>query len=270
MEKEQHSVQPVENMQVVHTPEPESNFSIEVYSGASTLQLTEEESRKLSARFEDDEIEIRPDGFLYVPQALIRQRLNKVIGAGAWSIVLLREKIEQLTEKSNKLYFDGAMMIRGKFVARSIGEASYFTTNQNQSRASALEAAKSDCMVRCVKDLGIALEVYEPAFCRKWQKQFAIKVWVKEPNRDKKTLWRRRDVDPFPYETGEFTPVPSVPVKEEKKVVSPITEEWKTELSNRKTKEDLIALYNQNKKVVDEWPELKKAFKDREAELNKK
>lgn len=270
MEKEQSSVPPVENMQVVHNPEPETNYSIEVYNGASMLQLTKEESEQLSARFEDDEIEIRPDGFLYVPQALIRQRLNKVIGPGAWSIVLLREKIEPLKENSNKLYFDGALMIRGKFVARSIGEASYFTTNQNQSRASALEAAKSDCMVRCVKDLGIALEVYEPAFCRKWQKQFAKKVWVKEPNRDAKTLWRRSDVDPFPYETGDWVAKPTVAQKEEKKVASPITEEWKQELANRKTPEDLIALYNQNKKVVDEWPELKVAFKQREIEVKKK
>ncbi len=260
-----------ENKTVVQVEEITNTHAVEIYKGASTLELEKADQEKLFASFEMEQYEIRPDGHIYVPQALIRGRLNSVVGVGQWAIVLLRDRVEQLNEKSYKLFYDGALLIRGKFVSRSTGEATYFTTNPNQSWASALESGKSDCMVRCVKDLGIALEVYQPAFVRKWQKEYAKRVWVQD-RQERKVMWRRIDVDPFNNETGDWQAKFSVPGHEPKKPIeatkiNPVSREWLDQIDDCKNLTDLTALYNMNKKDIDAWPELFKAFKDRQAKL---
>mgnify|MGYP003745139539 CR=1 FL=1 len=183
---------------------------VDVYINASTLELTADEQTKLMAPFADEEYEIRPDGFIYIPQALIKRRLNEVIGVGQWALVKVHDRYEQIKEGRYRMYFDGALMIRGKFASRSVGEAVYNQSNDNQSWASALEAAKSDTIVRCCKDLGIASEVHQPAFVRRWQKANAIKVFVKKTDfkgvEKSEIAWRRKDVDPFYNESG---PVPT-------------------------------------------------------------
>lgn len=196
-----------QNLSLQHS---DNNHELSIYGGSSSLKLTESEAQKLSAKFADEDYEIRPDGFIYVPQALIRKRLNDVIGNGQWSINLIKTVKEEINGKF-KVYFDGYMMIRGCFVSRSTGESMYNPTNPNSSWGTAQEGAKSDCFVRCVKDLGVALEVYEPQFVRKWQKNFAKKVRVQEPGKQQKILWRRIDVDPYDYETGDYINTPHVP-----------------------------------------------------------
>jgi hypothetical protein len=191
--------QPKENLQVAKVP-------VDVYINASTLSLTTEENQKLMAPFADDEYEIRPDGFIYIPQALIKRRLNEVLGVGQWALVKINDRFEEKKAGVYRIFFDGALMIRGVFASRSVGESMYNETNPNQSWASALEAAKSDTIVRCCKDLGIASEVHQPAFVRAWQKKNAVKVFVKKEKANgvegTDIAWRRKDVDPFYNETG--------------------------------------------------------------------
>lgn len=191
--------QPSENLQVA-----KFDPSV-VYANASKLQLSESEMKALSAPFDDDEYEIRSDGYIYIPQVLTLQRLNQVIGIGKWSLLLINNGKDEIAKDQYKVFYDGAMVIRDCFVSRSVGEAQYSRNNKNQSWASAFEAAKSDCRQRCCKDLGIANDAWNPSFIRRWQKEHAIKVFVEE-NGQKKTVWRRKDLDPFYNETG---PVPS-------------------------------------------------------------
>lgn len=218
MEKNQ--TQPKENLQVAPI-ETSAMIPADIYVQASTLELTADEQKNLMAPFDDDEYEIRPDGFIYIPQALIKKRLNDVVGIGQWAIIKIKDHAREVKQDLFKVFFDGALMIRGKFASRSVGEASYSIKNSNQSEASALEAAKSDTIVRCCKDLGIASEVHQPAFCRKWQKKYAVKVYVKKKSLDGRDItevaWRRKDVDPFFNETG---PVLTAPVVQEDKKVN--------------------------------------------------
>ena len=174
------------------------------YAGASQLKLSESEMKALSDPFDDLDYEIRPDGFIYLPQVLGTQRLNKVVGVGQWTILLINTGSQQMTANLNKVFYDGALVIRGCFVSRAAGEASYSVDNNNQSYASALEAAKSDCRQRCCKDLGIAADAWNPAFVRAWQKKNAVRVYVKDDKSrtGNKVVWRRKDVDPFWNETG--------------------------------------------------------------------
>jgi hypothetical protein len=123
----------------------------------------------------------------------------------------VRRFVQTVRTDQFKVFYDGALMIRGGFVSRSCGEAQYSRRNQNQSWASALEAAKSDCRVRCCKDLGIDSDSRNPSFVRRWQKEHGIRVLVRDDQGRNSVVWRRKDIDPFWNEVGPAPTGPTVP-----------------------------------------------------------
>lgn len=174
------------------------NEALQLYSTASTLQLTKEESTALILAFDDSIVEIRPDGHIYIPQSYYRNRLNEVVGIGQWGLIP-KGQHQEVNGGKTKLFLNGVLMIRNCFVSEAVGEAELFGDNPNQSIASCWESAKSDCITRCCKDLSIAKQIYEPAYVRLWQAQYAIAVWV---NGKQKPQWRKKDALPFLNENG--------------------------------------------------------------------
>jgi hypothetical protein len=101
--------------------------------------------------------------------------------------------------------------VRGCFVSKAIGESNYFPKSQDGknnkmfSWASAHESAKSDCIVRCGKDLGIGKELWQPRFSRDFLKDFCLKVFRKETGNHNQNgtwqkgsyQWRMKDSEPF-------------------------------------------------------------------------
>jgi hypothetical protein len=245
------------------------------YAGASMLKVTTEEQAELMAPFPDEAFEIKPQGFVYLPHMLIRQKLNRVLGIGNWSLIP-KNISEEINGDKVKVFFTGALYIRGCFVSIDTGEGTYFKNNFEQSYASATSAAKSDCMVRTAKDIGVAWQMWDPSFMRTWQKKHGVRVWVTDDGtangKNKKVLWRRKDLDPFWNETGVVPNKPTVDQREQKTEQNPkrpITEAWAKSIAAVESKTELLELYNANKSTIDEWPELKLAFKNREAQLPK-
>jgi len=166
----------------------------ELYGNASVLTLKREEQENLQKSVNPNEIEIRPDGFIYLPQIFYRLKLNEVIGAGQWA--LIQNGKPSIIE--NTICFDGSLYVRGCFISRSVGEGDYHPNNPMSSWASTLESAKSDCLVRCCKDLGIGKEVWMPRFIEKWIAENAIRVFRSEINKGSGGYqWRRKDAKPF-------------------------------------------------------------------------
>lgn len=140
---------------------------LDIYRGASSLKLTDEEGRTLRAPFPDDVIMERPiDHLLYVPQVFIRERLNDVIGVGQWALIPHSVKRDGRT-----VLFDASLYIRDHFVARAMGGADYIPSNPKHSWDDAWESAKSDCITRCCKDLGIAADLWKPGFADAWRER---------------------------------------------------------------------------------------------------
>lgn len=54
-----------------------------------------------------------------------------------------------------------ALYCQGKFVAQSLGEHTFYGDN-NMHYGKACESAKSNALMRCCKDLGIASELWDP------------------------------------------------------------------------------------------------------------
>jgi hypothetical protein len=153
----------------------------------------------LLQKIDDDQVEIRPDGLVYLPEIRYRRILNRTFGPGAWALMP-----RSIDLGDNMLYYRGALFVHGRFVSEAIGEQQYFPNNDRMSYATAAEAAKSNCLVRCCKDLGIASDLWDPTFTRQWLATYAVEVWCQnrqDPHKRKK-FWRKRTaaaVDFWPW-----------------------------------------------------------------------
>ena len=54
-----------------------------------------------------------------------------------------------------------ALYCLGRFVSQAMGEHSYYTRS-SLSYGRAVESAKSNALMRCCKDLGVASELWDP------------------------------------------------------------------------------------------------------------
>ena len=61
--------------------------------------------------------------------------------------------------------------------------------------------------MRCCKDLGIGLEMWDRKFVERFKKEFCVQVWRKgKPGQTPKSQWRLKESEPFFDETGIVDP----------------------------------------------------------------
>lgn len=175
-------------------------FQINPYVGIAAQPFTAEQSEVLMRQLEEDQVEVRPDGLVYLPEIRYRRILNRAFGPGAWALMP-----RSIDIGDNMLYYRGALFIHGRFVSEAIGEQQYFPNNDRMSYATAAEAAKSNCLVRCCKDLGIASELWDPSYTREWLAKYAVEAWCmnrQDPHKRKK-FWRKKSspaIDMWPWQ----------------------------------------------------------------------
>jgi len=189
--------------QLVTTPEEAEaeELTVNGFEGASMLHLTDKEIDLLAESVTTEQVDIRPDGLIYLPQVFYRQKLNDIFHPGEWVLV---ERWNR--QDGNVMFYCGALFIRGCFVSQAVGEAKYFEGNEQTTWASAYESAKSDCLTRCCKDLGIAKELWQPRFIETWIKDNAVKKWNEGSNKKNKWFWRHKDAEPFFWEKKSDKP----------------------------------------------------------------
>jgi hypothetical protein len=174
------------------------------YEGASELVLNDEEKAVLAQYqdAQDEEIEIRPDGLIYVEHITIRRALCKVFGT-EWACIPGSPIAQDKMEKGILVAQRWVLVIRGHYIGEAIGAGQYWAENPQQNKTDAAEAAQSEAIRRiCAKgSLGICSNVYQKAFQRRWRAQYAVEVWVKGYSGNRK-LWRRKDAEPFEGEIG--------------------------------------------------------------------
>ena len=168
------------------------------YVGIAAAPFSPEAADVLLGAVAEDDVEIRPDGLIYLPEIKYRRILNRAFGPGAWSLLPMEITV---SPQDNMLYYKGALFVLGRFVSEAIGEQQYFPDNDRMSYATAAESAKSNCLMRCCKDLGIASELWDPTFVRNWVTRNATEAWcVNVGTRDrgkKKKMWRKKSAPPI-------------------------------------------------------------------------
>ncbi len=177
------------------------------YAGASQLAVSDEEAKSLRAFrvAPDDELEIRPDdGAVYAPHSWYERALTDVFGYGQWAIV---PGSPVSTDPEGWVYQRWVLVVRGCYIAETIGQARYVPNNARSNKALAVESARSDAIPRlCAKgSLAVGANPWNRRLTEKWRRENAVKVKVRDYSGRIKSFWRRNDADPL---DGEIAPEP--------------------------------------------------------------
>ncbi|KAB8302397.1 hypothetical protein EYC80_005819 [Monilinia laxa] len=169
------------------------------FHGLSAQPFSKEAADILLAPIPADDVEVKPDGIIYLPEIKYRRILNRAFGPGGWGLAPRGETI--VTQKS--ITREYALVAHGRLVSVARGEQDYFAP---EGIPTATEGCKSNALMRCCKDLGVASELWDPRFIRKFMKQHAKQVWGEHVvTKKKKQLWVRKDDEiRYPYKESKF------------------------------------------------------------------
>lgn len=169
------------------------------FHGLSQEAFPKEAAEVLLAPIDPQSVEIKPDGIVYMPEIWYRRTLNKAFGPGAWGLAPRGETI--VTDKAVTREY--ALVAHGRLVSIARGEQDYFSKD---GIPTASEGCKSNAMVRCCKDLGIASELWDPRFIREWKAKYGREAFVEHQVSKKRTkIWLRKGDSvqyPFKETTG--------------------------------------------------------------------
>ncbi|CAG8155416.1 unnamed protein product [Penicillium salamii] len=162
------------------------------FHGLSAAPFPKEAADILLAETDPMEVEIKPDGILYLPEIKYRRILNRAFGPGGWGLVPRSESI--VTPKTVTREY--ALVCNGRLVSVARGEQDYFSPD---GIPTATEGCRSNALVRCCKDLGIASELWDPRWIRSYKTKYTREVFVEHVvNKRKSKIWTRKD-DPVGY-----------------------------------------------------------------------
>ena len=142
-------------------------------------------TRILNEPINPEEVEIKPDGNIYLPEIKYRKTLIRAFGPGGW--VLIPKGPHSMI--NNVLSREYALYCNGKFVSQVRGHATLI--NALQTPASSSESARSNALMRCCKDLGIANELWSAKFVQEWKTKYAARK--QDPTGRQRMLWYKRE-----------------------------------------------------------------------------
>ncbi|KAL3231537.1 Uncharacterized protein RNJ44_00572 [Nakaseomyces bracarensis] len=167
-----------------------TSSSIDWYSswhGLGSKPFDDTVQKALASSLAPTDIEIKPDGLIYLPEIKYRRVLNKAFGAGGWGLVPRSQTI--VTPKLVTREY--GLVCHGQLVSVSRGEQDYFAES---GIPTATEGCKSNALMRCCKDLGIGSELWDPVFIKKFKTEYCVERFVTHiATAKKKKIWLRKD-----------------------------------------------------------------------------
>ncbi|MCJ1431050.1 hypothetical protein MMC27_000400 [Xylographa pallens] len=157
------------------------------FHGLSTQPFSKEAADILLQPISPDDVEVKPDGIIYLPEIKYRRLLNKAFGPGAWGLAPRGETI--VTSKAVTREY--ALVVLGRLVSVARGEQDYFSP---EGIPTAAEGCKSNALMRCCKDLGVASELWDPVYIRKFTAQHIKELFVEhQVTKKRRKLYLRKD-----------------------------------------------------------------------------
>jgi len=180
-----------------------SSSSRQFHWNISSQPFPEEVCKVLLNPLNDKDIEVKPDGHLYLPEIKYRRILNQAFGPGGWGLMPFgNHKVE-----GGYLWQEYGLFCYGQYVSQAYGEQQFDESKfGSRSVSTALEGAKSNSLMRCCKDLGVASELWDPQFILQWLSKYVVKVMCEhQVSKQKKVLFRRMDRPMFEYPWKEIS-----------------------------------------------------------------
>lgn len=164
------------------------------FHGLGSTPFSSEVANILLAPLANEDIEIKPDGLLYLPEIKYRRILNRAFGPGGWGLAPRTESF--ITPK--QISREYGLICHGRLVSVARGEQDYF--GGQEKITTALEGCKSNALMRCCKDLGIASELWDPQFIKAWKSKYCDEVFAEHvTTKKKKKLWKLKKYKTLDY-----------------------------------------------------------------------
>jgi hypothetical protein len=160
---------------------------IKLIPSAGTIALSDNQLEILYAPVKDEEVEIRPDGLVYLPWQIYVNRLKSAFRM-AWALI----PHSPIKKEGNLFIREYALVIDGKLAGFAFGEQSYNPNNPTMTYGDALEGMKSNALMRLCKGIGISLELWNPTFIKEWKSKHAEQYFDRQRN---KNLWRKKGTE---------------------------------------------------------------------------
>jgi len=162
--------------------------------GLATAPFAPEQTQVLLTPAQDQELDILPTGEVYMSGVHVRRRLWAAFGPGGWG--QRPRSLPQQQGDTIAQYWE--LVVLGRSVDTTWGEAEYQPDNRRMSYPTALEAAKTNALTRSCKTLGIASECWDRRFCEDYKRRCCVKVHRHAAkSQDRAWQWRRIDAAPF-------------------------------------------------------------------------
>ncbi|KAM3164025.1 hypothetical protein ACU8KH_02507 [Lachancea thermotolerans] len=171
----------------------EINWAVS-FQGLGSRPFEDAVQSELAKPLAAEDIEVKPDGLVYLPEIKYRRILNRAFGAGGWGLVPRSE-----TTVTDKLVTrEYALVCHGQLVSLARGEQDYFAES---GIPTATEGCKSNALMRCCKDLGIGSELWDPVFIKNFKKSNCVEKFVEHvTTKKKRKIWLRKDREvEYPY-----------------------------------------------------------------------
>ncbi|KAF1826621.1 Mgm101p-domain-containing protein [Dissoconium aciculare CBS 342.82] len=168
------------------------------YHGLSSSPFTAEQAAILQEELKFDDIEIKPDGIIYLPEIKYRRILNKAFGPGGWGLAPRGETIVTGSVVTREY----GLVCGGRLISIARGEQQYFNPD---GIPTATEGCKSNALMRCCKDLGIASELWDPRFIKRFMKEMGKEVLVEHQTTKKRRKHFMRKDDELKWPLKEVS-----------------------------------------------------------------
>jgi hypothetical protein len=179
---------------------PKQHFSKSIYvfsdpnshyfDKITSTPFSEEIRDALKLTINESDVEVRPDGALYLPDIKYRNLLNSAFKLGGWAIIPTGKP--QAT--GSYLINEYALFCNGSLISQCFGEISLEFEKMTLPINGNMETVKNDALMKCCKDLGLTPEFSDPTWVHDWLATHTVKVWCEHAiTKQRKMLFRRKD-----------------------------------------------------------------------------
>lgn len=181
--------------------------------GLVELKLSDQEEQVLSEPVKEADVRVKPNGAVYLPHYAYTRWLNRAFGRLGWALLPASAPKEVVSGKKRQVVQYYVLHVHKMPVAFAAGEQDYWEGNADQSYGDAAEGTVASALRRCMKRIGVGLELWD----RQWGHRFleAHTVKVKVSKKDVKgsvsvkSQWRMKDDPPLPGELAANQRVPA-------------------------------------------------------------
>lgn len=170
--------------------------------GLVEVKINAKEEKILAEPVNIADIRVKPTGAAYLPHQVYTRWMHRAFGRTGWAIVPCSKPTISGDKGRKTVNQPYILHIHGRPVAYAMGEHEYWENNAEQTLGDALESTVASALRRCMKRLGVGLELWDRQYLDEFMARFAVKVRVEKKERGSGELkqsyqWRLKSDAPF-------------------------------------------------------------------------